>query len=282
MTETRDMHGKTIVITGASSGIGAAATGALTRLGATVIAVGRSRDKTERVAALTGATPLVADFADLDSVRELAAQLLQLCPRIDVLAHNAGATVPERVTTVDGHELTLQTNYLAPFLLHHLLQERVLATGAARVIATSSLGHRLGTIDLDDLEWTNRTYRAPLVYGTAKLANILFVRELSRRTADRDVSATAFHPGVVGSDFGSDARGPVGWFYRSAIGRRLTISPEQGAAPLVHLATTSDAENNDGLYFDKLARGASTSRQARDPQLARQLWTATESMLNLS
>ena len=143
-----DLTGRTAVVTGASAGIGAAAARELAARGATVVVVGRSPEKTAAVAEDLGSLSVVADFAVLDDVRRLATQLLEMCPRIDVLAHNAGAMNQERITTVDGHEKTIQTNYLAPFLLQKLLQDR-LSQSHTRVIVTSSVGHWIGRIRLD-------------------------------------------------------------------------------------------------------------------------------------
>src|SRR3954447_11972948 len=134
------MEGKTIVITGASAGVGAAAARQLADLGADVVVVGRSPDKTAAVARSIGTEPLVADFARLSDVRRLAEQLLERCPKIDVLANNAGGIFPRRTVTEDGHELTFQVNHLAPFLLTALLRDRLVETGGSRVITTSSVG----------------------------------------------------------------------------------------------------------------------------------------------
>ncbi|GLZ15341.1 hypothetical protein Acsp04_55760 [Actinomadura sp. NBRC 104425] len=156
-----DMTGKTVVITGASSGIGAAAARRLAAQGANVLPGGRSPERTAAIAAEIGAEPLIADFADLTQVRRLAGELLDRCERIDVLANNAGGLVSQRQDTRDGHELTFQANHLAPFLLTMLLLPRLREGGRAtpaRVVTTSSLGNRFGRLKLDDLEWRRRRY----------------------------------------------------------------------------------------------------------------------------
>jgi NAD(P)-dependent dehydrogenase (short-subunit alcohol dehydrogenase family) len=173
------MAGRTIVITGASDGLGAAAAKRLSRSGENVVVVGRSPDKTKAVATEIGADYLLADFTDLAQVRALAEQLLARYPRIDVLANNAGGIMAEREVTIDGHEKTFQVNHLAPFLLT-TLQDR-LAEAKAGVLNTSSLGNKLfGHVNIDDLE-AERGYRPQKAYGDAKLENILFTRELRRR-----------------------------------------------------------------------------------------------------
>ena len=248
------MKGKTVVLTGASSGIGAAAARELAALGATVIAVGRSPERTAAIAAELGTAPVVADFARLDDVRTAATAILAAAPRIDVLAHNAGGLISHRTTTVDGHEATFQTNHLAPFLLQHLLADRLAASaanGPARVIATSSVGHRFARLRLDDLDWQRRRYRSLAAYGTAKLANILFARAL----ATAGVDAYSFHPGNVATAFAADNWFPVGWIYRTPLRSRLLIPTEAGAAPLVWLASAPTLPAPAGTYFDRFEVG---------------------------
>lgn len=274
------MLGKTIVITGASSGIGAAAARALASDGATVVPVGRSVERTTAIAKELGVEPLFADFAKLSDVRRLAEQLLERCSVIDVLAHNAGGLIPERRVTQDGHEMTFQTNYLAPFLLQSLLQDR-LSASKARVIVTSSAAHRMGSIELDDLEFTRRSYSPFAAYGAAKLADLIFARQIARRTADTGITGVAFHPGLVKSSFGGDAKGFTGLIYRTGLVGLVSIDNAAGAAPLVHLASIDDATAVNGQYFNRLKGDAATSKQARDPELARQLWAASEAMLDL-
>lgn len=287
----------TAVITGASSGIGAAAARRLHQLGAHVLPVGRDVERTALIttevtfssdgagagldagpgASEEGAAhePLTVDFANLAIVRALAQRLLDEHPRIDVLALNAGATVPDRRTTVDGHELTFQANHLGPFLLLQLLAPRLQASGG-RVILTSSVGHHIGDLDLDDLDFARRPYWAPRVYGTAKLANLLTACQVSRRLPG--VTASAFHPGVVGSGFGSDALGVVGWLYRSSLGRRLTITSAQGAQPLVALATHPAPRELDARYFNRLHPGR-TSKAGQDHALGAGLWERSMDLL---
>ncbi|MFI5611035.1 SDR family NAD(P)-dependent oxidoreductase [Amycolatopsis sp. NPDC051903] len=185
---------RTVVITGASSGIGAAAARRFAALGDRVAVVGRSPEKTAAVADGVG-EPFTADFAQLDDVRALAEALRSRYPKIDVLAHNAGGQFRERTTTVDGHELTMQVNHFAPFLLTHLLAESL---DGARVVVTSSRAHGYGRLDLTDLDGARTRYNSLRRYATTKLANLLFARELARRLP---VSAASFHPGTVAGDF---------------------------------------------------------------------------------
>ena len=195
------MAGRTIVITGASDGLGAAAAKRLSRSGENVVVVGRSPQKTKAVATEIGADYLLADFTDLGQVRALAEQLLARYPRIDVLANNAGGIMGEREVTIDGHEKTFQVNHLAPFLLTTLLLDRLVEAKAC-VLNTSSLGNKLfGHVNIDDLD-AERGYRPQKAYGDAKLENILFTKELHRRYHSAGISTAAFHPGSVASNFG--------------------------------------------------------------------------------
>ena len=187
---------KTIVLTGASSGLGAIAARELAKDGWDVAVVGRNPERTNAVASAIGGTPFIADYDRLDDVRALAAALLATYPTIDVLANNAGGLVGKRGVTADGNERTFQHNHLAPFLLTGLLTERLEAS-QARVIGTASVANRLGHIRLDDLNWTRRAYFGGWrAYGTSKIETILFAREL----ATAHIAHRVFLPSRVSQD----------------------------------------------------------------------------------
>ena len=277
-TDLPDLGGRTVVVTGASAGIGAAAARRLAAAGARVLPVGRDPQKTAAVAREIGAEPLVADFTRLDDVRRLADRILASTDRLDVLANNAGGVFRGRRDTPDGHETTFQVNHLAGFLLTNLLRERLLATPGSRVVTTSSAGNLGGRVDLDDLDLRRRRHTSFGAYSTSKLLNVLFTRELARRW-EGGVHAAAFHPGVVASEFGRDSL-VAGLVYRTPLKRLLAITPEAGAAPLGALATRPDPEAVDGMYLDRSAPGR-TARQADDPELARGLWERSAAMVGL-
>lgn len=275
------MASRTIVITGASDGIGAAAARRLHTDGHEVVLVGRSADKTAAIADELGSEHHVADFAELEQVRALAAALQAAHPRIDVLASNAGGIMGARAETVDGFERTLQVNHLAPFLLTHLLMP-TLAASRASVIQTASIAARLmSALDVDDLQ-NERAYAPERAYGDAKLANILFVRELARRHGEDGIAAAAFHPGIVGTGFASETTSALRVLYRTPVIRRLaTVSPERGADTLVWLAKgTAGTTWQSGRYYARRRLARSTPR-ASDDALAAVVWNRTAAMLGL-
>jgi NAD(P)-dependent dehydrogenase (short-subunit alcohol dehydrogenase family) len=258
---------RTVVITGASSGIGASAATSLAAAGWDVAVVGRNPERTHAVAKSIGATPFVADYDRLDEVRLLAAALNKRFERIDVLANNAGGLVHKRGISHDGFERTIQHNHLAPFLLTNLLLPNLEASGA-RVIGTASIGNNFGNLRLDDLQFETRPWMGGWrAYGTSKIATIVFARELVARSS---VESYSFHPGYVATRFGIDA--PIVRFGNKISGGRLAITSAQGAAPLVHLATapTLDAEN--GTYFDRFTPNGRTHSSARVPDIGAELW----------
>lgn len=278
-----DLKGKTILVTGASSGIGRAAALRLAGAGATVLAHGRSAEKTEELARAIGTEPLVADYSRLAEVRRLADRVRQGTERLDAVLHNAGGFWRRRTLTEDGHEATFQTNHLAPFLLQLLLNDLVLRTPHSRVIVTTSVASRFGRVDLDDLDYSRCRYRGFSAYATTKLQNILFAKELSRRYAGSTAAATSVHPGAVGTNFGAGSLLPH-FVYRLPIRKSLLIgcfvsTPEKAAEPLLWLATKHDREHADRHYFDRFVPRRPPSRQADDPDLARGLWERSEALV---
>jgi len=268
-----------VVLTGATRGIGRAAAIELARRGAELALVGRDAERVEAVveeARSAGATVHghVADLSRMDAVRELAGELLDRYPRIDVLANNAGALSTSRHVTPDGFEQTFALNHLAPFLLTSLLLER-LAESGARVVTTSSDAHKSGVLDLEDLQ-SERGFRAFRVYGTSKLCNVLFTRELQRRHPE--LIANCFHPGVIRTGFGKSD----GALFKLAltVAAPFLRSPETGARSLVWLALDPAAGELRGQYVEK-ERPVEPSAQAQDDRLARELWERSEALLSL-
>ena len=275
------MTQRTIVITGASDGIGAAAARRLSGMGDRLVLVGRSEAKTAAVARPLGASYLFADFTRLDEVRALAEQLRAACPRIDVLVNNAGGIMGEREITVDGFEKTLQVDHLASFLLTNLLMDTLVAS-AAKIINTSSIAaRRFGHIDIDDLG-NARDYSPEKAYGDSKLANILFAKELHRRYHSRGIVTAAFHPGNVATNFAADSTSMMRFIYQTPLKYLALISPDRGADTLVWLVNgTPGSDWISGSYYER-RRPAKTNPQADDVTLARELWDRSAEMVGLA
>ena len=265
---------KVIVITGASDGIGAVVARRLDELGAKVIIVGRSREKTMAIAHELQASYYLADFTKLSDVRRLAANLDQDLDRIDVLINNAGGIMGKREVTVDGNEKTLQVNHLAPFLLTNLLINKLIHS-KAKILNTSSIANKMfGHINIDDLNAV-KDYSPNKAYGDSKLANILFARELNRRYGNKGIKSVAFHPGNVATSFSSGSTSLLRFLYQTPLKRFFLISPERGADNTIWLATTD--EWKPGEYYDK-QKITHANKQAYDANLARKLWEQSDMM----
>jgi retinol dehydrogenase 14 len=272
------MTDRVVVVTGASSGIGAAAAVELAERGATVVPVGRDRARLEEVAAQVGGEPVQTDFASLAGVRRLAEELLDRHPRIDVLVNNAGLVARRRTLTEDGYEMTFAVNHLAPFLLTNLLLERLRTSAPARVVTTSSGAHGGGRLDFDDLQG-ERSWSMMRAYGTSKLANILFTRELAMREDPAVLTANCLHPGVINTRLGRGA-GPFAGLIWTA-GRPFFSSPRRGASTIVYLATSEEGGEVTGGYYED-SRPVGTSAAAADAELAHRLWRESARLVGLA
>lgn len=278
------LSGRTVVLTGASSGIGRATALGLADEGARLLLVGRTPERCEETLALirrrTGrddAQMLQADLSSLKEVRRLAGELLARAERVHVLINNAGVTLLRRQLTVDGLEATFATNHLAYFLLTGLLLPRLRESAPARIVNVASDAHRFGRLDLSDLQ-NERRYRAMRVYGQSKTANLLFTQELARRIAGSGVTANALHPGGIRSNLGR-SEGRALEVLRRVVGLFLK-TPEEGARTSLHLACSPELEGVSGRYFAK-CRERTPAAHARDPELARRLWERSEELTGL-
>jgi NAD(P)-dependent dehydrogenase (short-subunit alcohol dehydrogenase family) len=270
------VKGKTVVITGATDGIGLEAAIRLAALGARLVLVGRNSVKGAAALArirkdIPGAAVEIhyADLSRHDEIGRLVPTLLQTAPRIDVLLNNAGAFFAQRETTSDGWERTFALNHMGYFLMTHYLRERLIASAPSRVVNVASVAHRGATLDLDDLQMT-RSFGGWRAYQRSKLCNILFTRELARRLEGTGVTANSLHPGFVATSFGDNNRG----FFKLVlnIGKKLmAISVENGGETPVFLASSPDVEGVTGSYFDK-CRAIAPDKPAQDDQVAMRLW----------
>ena len=279
------MAGKTVLVTGATAGIGRATAMGLATMGANVAITGRDRARTEGAAREIRAADgrqvdlFVADLSSQSEVRRLADEMLQTYPRIDVLVNNVGGYWNTRHVTPDGFEHTFALNHLAPFLLTNLLLDRLKQSAPARVVTVASNAHATGQIDFDDLQG-ERSYSGSRAYNQSKLANILFTYELARRLQASAVTANALHPGVVNTSFGAeDPRGIQRLIIPFA--RPFMKTPAQGAATSIHLASAPDLEQVTGRYFAN-SKPKRSSKRSYDEGLAARLWQASADLVGLT
>src|SRR5438445_10089346 len=273
------MTGKTVLVTGATSGIGYETAAGLLRLGATVIMVtrhaGRGEAARARLVERSGAQDidlLLCDLSSQESIRELAEAVLETYPRLEVIVNNAGVIEPRRRLSADGIEMTLAVNLVAPFLLTNLLLDRLRESMPSRIVNVSSGAQDKATLDLDDLQFESRPYAWQKAYGQSKLALNALTVELARRLPGSFVTANAVNPGAVASNIGN--RGSyigIGW----RLARRFMLTPQQGAASVTHLAASPEVTGWSGGYFvrDHKVR---PNPVAEDPEVGRHLWGLLE------
>jgi len=274
------LAGKTILITGATRGIGFSAAQALAGMGANVIVHGRNRDRVDatldalaRIPGSADHAGVIADLGSLAAVRAMAAEVDARHTRLDVLINNAGLTTLRREETDDGFERVFAVNHLAPFLLTRLLQDKLIASSPARIVNVASNAHHRAAFDIDDLNWQQRRYNALGAYGATKLANILFTRELARRLDGTGVTANCLHPGVVATHIFAGL-GLLGALF-GIVARPFLLSPVQGARTTVHLAAAQEFAGVSGQYFSQCRR-VEPAAAAGDDAMARRLWQLSE------
>lgn len=271
------MENKTIVITGASDGIGKAAAKELKSLGNNVIIVGRSKEKTESVAKELDCPYYLVDYADLDQVVKLANELRKL-DRIDVLANNAGGVQNERQITKDGFEKTFQINHLGSFLLTYLLLDKLCECNATVIQTSSIAANMFSAFDIDDLN-NEKDYTPFKAYGNGKLENVLFTRELDRRYKSKGINAVAFEPGVVRTNFGAGSIKFVEFAYHSFLKYFFTISPEKSAKRLIWLSIAKpDKDFKTGSTYTK-KKIMDIKFKDQDGKVAEELWNKSLKMI---
>ncbi len=265
---------KTIVITGATSGIGQVAAIRLAEQGARIVFVARDKVRADATLAKLKGEGHAYHLADLSLVVEqkrVAHAIAAAEPQIDVLINNAGALFNHRHETTEGLERTFALNHMSYFTLTDILRERL--KPGARIVNVASAAHRRGRLDLSDLQSRNN-FSGFIVYSTTKLLNILFTRALAKRLTG--VTANCLHPGFVATGFGD---GSGGWMERALVWAKklVAITPEKGAKTIVYLATSPDVEDVSGEYFYKCKRAVPTSA-ARSDADAEKLWQASEAI----
>ena len=268
------MKGKTVVITGATSGIGEVAAVELARQGARIVFVARNPFRSDttmaRLMIANSGVKHVAYHADLSRLSEMkrvAGEIAAAEPKIDVLINNAGALFNVRETTPDGLEMTFATNHMAYFVVTNLLLGKLQAGG--RIVSTASDAHKGAKLDFDDLQ-CEKKFAGFAVYSKSKLCNILFNRELARRLAGTGFTANCLHPGFVATRFGDNNDGVMG--FGIGIAKKVgAISPEDGAKTIVYLASSPDVAGQSGGYYYKCAP-ATPTKEAQNDADAKRLW----------
>ncbi len=279
------MEGKTVLITGANSGIGKAAAENLARKGAEIIMVTRETESgikaKKEIESLSGSKKIhqyTCDLSSLSQIRSLASDLHRDFQKIDVHLNNAGLITKERKQTEDGYEYQFAVNHLSHFLLTQLNIDLLRNAKAARIINVSSKAHEWGKIHYTDLN-LETNYSSIKAYAQSKLANILFTYALCSRLHKEGITSNAVHPGMVGSRFGFSRNGNetplIMKFYQ-----KIALSPENGARTLVFLASSADVEGKSGGYYVN-SRIKSSSKQSYDPDAAAALWDISLQMVGL-
>ncbi len=284
------MEGKTCLITGSTSGIGKEIAIGLAKMKANVILVGRNKAKCEAaieeicrnvstVSNKNRVSYLLADLSSQASIHQLANKFLESYGNLNILINNAGVFLSRRVTTVDNIEYTFAVNHLAPFLLTNLLFERIKASSPSRIITTSSVAHRGAYINFDNLQFERGRYNGVEAYRQSKLANILFTKELARRSRGSGVTSNCFHPGGVRTNLVQSNP----WYYRLiwAIINPFLVSPKKGADTAIYLASSSKVAEISGKYFVN-RKPVRPSELADDHDAAAKLWRISEELIENS
>jgi NAD(P)-dependent dehydrogenase (short-subunit alcohol dehydrogenase family) len=281
---------KTCLITGSTSGIGKEIAIGLAKMKANVVLVGRNKEKCQatleeiwRNASIdtnkNRVSYLLADLSSQASIHQLAKEFLDSYESLDILVNNAGVFLSRRFTTVDGIEYTFAVNHLAPFLLTNLLFERIKASSPSRIITTSSVAHRGARINFDNLQFERGRYNGIEAYRQSKLANILFTKELARRSRGSGVTSNCFHPGGVRTNLVQS--GP--WYYRLiwAIIDPFLVSPRKGADTAIYLASSSKVDSISGKYFVN-RKPVGPSGTADDHDATARLWKISEELTGIN
>eukprot|EP00090_Calanus_glacialis_P039947 TRINITY_DN6958_c0_g1_i1.p1 TRINITY_DN6958_c0_g1~~TRINITY_DN6958_c0_g1_i1.p1 ORF type:complete len:334 (-),score=92.92 TRINITY_DN6958_c0_g1_i1:506-1507(-) len=286
---TARLDGKTVVITGANTGIGKVTALDLSKRGAKVVMLCRNVEKAEEAAeeirkATEGEVVVhKLDLASLASVRECAEQLGNSLEKIDILINNAGIMACPEMRTTEGFEMQIGTNHFGHFLLTNLLMPQLKkAAPTARIVNVSSLAHTRGQMQWDDINWKETPYNAIQAYGQSKLANILFTKELARKGEGSGVNAYALHPGVINTELGrhlQDTFGPLVMLWKVAM--PFIKTPESGANTTIYCAVDESISDHNGRYYSD-CKEKQPAPQAENIEDAKKLWEVSEQLVNLN
>jgi NAD(P)-dependent dehydrogenase (short-subunit alcohol dehydrogenase family) len=279
------MKDKVVMITGANSGIGKAASLTLAKMGATVVMVARNAERGEaarseimKESQNNSVDLVLADLSSLESVRQLGAEFEKKYSRLHVLINNAGLFNQRRHVTTDGYENTFATNYLAPFLLTNLQLDLLKTSAPSRIINVSSVGHYNGHINFDDLN-LEKAYGGWKAYGQSKLALVLFTHELAKKLQGTGVTVNSVHPGTVATNIWARPLGPAGFIM--ALPKLFMTSPEKGAETIVYLASSPNANSLNGEYLER-SKVKKSSDESYDEEIAQRLWEVSAKLTHLS
>jgi len=280
------LQGKLCVISGATSGVGLASLKRIVAGGADVVLVARNLQKAEDVVNMIASDSqvnidiVVADFIDLDSVRNAASIILEKYPKIHLLINSAGIFSTKKMMTPGGFELSFCVNHLAPFLLTRLLLDRIMESAPARIIQVNSQGHRFGGLSIDDINWERRFYNGYRGYGASKTAQLLTVWELADRLNGTQVTINAMHPGGVRTNLGNN-NGPLyRWFSRYVIWHFLK-GPEMSGNAVYLLAAAPELRDVSGRYFNRTV-DERPAPHALNRELGKAVWELSERLVGLN
>ena len=279
--ETR-LDGKTVVITGANTGIGIHTVIDLAKRGATVVMACRNITKGERAMkdakdqSGSGNIDLMElDLTSLKSVKKFTEEFLAKYDKLHILINNAGVMMVPYSKTEDGFEMQIGTNHFGHFVLTNLLLKRLAESAPSRIINLSSSAHARGSINFDDINFENRSYSSISAYAQSKIANVLFTKELHKRVIDHGITTYAVHPGVVNTELGRYSF--LASVLYNTIGRLFAKTPVQGAQTTIYCAVKEDLESNSGGYFANCSLKES-SRDSCNDNYAKRLWELSEKM----
>ncbi|XP_038124844.1 retinol dehydrogenase 12-like [Cyprinodon tularosa] len=283
------LDGKTVLITGANTGIGKETAIDLAKRGARVILACRDKDRAnnaaEEIKKKSGNTNVVVkklDLASLQSVRLLANDVAANEKRLDILINNAGVMCCPPWKTEEGYDMQFGVNHLGHFLLTNCLLDLLKQSAPSRIVNVSSLAHERGKIDFDDIN-QQKNYNPWKSYSQSKLANVLFTRELAKKLEGTGVTTYSLHPGVIRTELGRH------FFPNMALWKRVLYTPlsffiknpREGAQTTIYCAVEESLQNESGLYYSDCARKA-TAPQGRDDEAAKKLWDLSASMVGLT
>ncbi len=282
-----NMQGKTVLISGATNGIGKQSALELAKMGAQVVIIGRNKAKTEEtlreIQTASGNQDvhmLLADLSSMADVRRVAGDFRKQFKRLDVLLNNAGGVFNTRQETVDGYEMTFALNHLSYFLLTNLLLDMLKANAPSRIVNVSSEAQSGGALDFDDLQLkTSYGMGGFKAYAQSKLMNVMFTYELARRLAGTNVTANVLHPGFVNSGFGKNNQGLMQIVM--SIATLFAINVENGAKTSVYLASSPEVAGVTGKYFDK-SKAKKSSCSSYDEAAQKRLWEISEQLTGIT